>query len=76
MFKKCVSFKNETREAKEFTFRVRNKAVCILQSAELDRLTTKVLSVYLYKGRKLNKTDKLRLGTQITRDEMCNTARR
>lgn len=48
----------------------------ILQSAELDGVTAKVLSVYLYKGRKLNKTDKLRLGTQIARDEMCNTARR
>jgi len=50
--------------------------VYILQSAELDRVTAEVLSVYLYKGRKLNKTDKLRLGTQVARDEMYNTARR
>jgi hypothetical protein len=59
---KSVYFECESRESGEFTLQVWYKAVHILQSAVLGRVTAEVSSVYLYKEHKLNKTDKLRLG--------------
>lgn len=55
-------FSYGTEEAGGFTFLVWNKALHILQNAELDIVRAEVSSVYLYKRHKLNKTDKPRLG--------------